>query len=156
VSALVIPSLCESPVSVAADSANAVGAGVDAGTVVVVVGATVVVVGATVVVGGATVVVGGATVVVGGATVVVGGATVVVGGTVVGGTVVVGEAVAGGAVFTDCDGVVAPDVVGVGPAPNGATVEAGTTGGAYLQPDNAIVREILIVEMTFAPLFTRS
>jgi hypothetical protein len=59
-------------------------------------------------------------------------------------------------VFTDCDGVVAPDVVGVGPAPNGATVEAGTTGGAYLQPDNAIVREILIVEMTFARLFTRS
>jgi hypothetical protein len=123
VSALVIPSLCESPVSVAADNANAVGAGVDAGTVVVVVGATVVVVGATVVVGGA-----------------------VVGGTVVGGTVV----------LTDCDGVVAPGVVGVGPAPNGATVEPGATGGTYPHPDNAIVREILIVEMTFAPLFTRS
>ena len=136
-SALVIPSLCESPVSVAADNANAVGAGVDAGTVVVVVGATVVVVGATVVVVGATVVVVGATVVVGGA---------VVGGTVVGGTVV----------LTDCDGVVAPGVVGAEPAPNGATVEAGETGGTYPQPDNAIVREILIVEMTFAPLFTRS
>jgi hypothetical protein len=119
-------------VSVAADSANAVGAGVDAGTVVVVVVATVVVVGGAVV--------GGAVV---GGTVVAG---VVVGGTVVGGTVV----------LTDCDGVVAPGVVGVGPAPNGATVEPGATGGTYPQPDNAIVREILIVEMTFAPLFTRS
>lgn len=67
VSAFVIPSLWESPVSVAAESANAVGAGVDAGTVVVVVvGATVVVVvGAAVVVVGATVVVVGATVDVG-------------------------------------------------------------------------------------------
>ena len=127
-SAFVIPSLCESPVSVAADSANAVGAGVDAGTVVVVVGATVVVVGATVVVGGA----------------------------VVGGTVVAGAVVGGTVVLTDCDGVVAPGVVGVGPAPNGATVEPGATGGTYPHPDNAIVREILIVEITFAPLFTRS
>ncbi len=131
-SALVIPSLCESPVSVAGDSANAVGAGVDAGTVVVVVVATVVVVGGAVV---------GETVV--GGTVVAG---VVVGGTVVGGTVV----------LTDCDGVVAAGVVGVGPAPNGATVEAGATGGTYPQPDSAIFREILIVEITFAPLFTRS
>jgi hypothetical protein len=126
VSAFVIPSLCESPVSVAADSANAVGAGVDAGTVVVVVGATV----------------------------VVGGA--VVAGAVVGGTVVAGAVVGGIVVLTDCDGVVATGVVGVGPAPNGATVEPGATGGTYPQPDNAIVREILIVEMTFAPLFTRS
>ena len=137
-SALVIPSLCESPVSVAAESANAVGAGVDAGTVVVVVVATVVVVGATVVVGGT----------------VVGGT--VVGGTVIGGAVVGGTVVEGTVVLTDCDGVVASGVVGVGLAPNGATVEAGATGGTYPQPDNAIVREILIVEMTFAPLFTRS
>ena len=114
--------------SVVADSANAVGAGVGAGTVVVVVGATVVVVGATVVVGGA----------------------------VVGGTVVAGAVVGGTVVLTDCDGVVAPGVVGAEPAPNGATVEPGATGGTYPQPDNAIVREILIVEMTFAPLFTRS
>ncbi len=48
-SAFVIPSLCESPVSVAAESANAVGAGVDAGTVVVVVVVGCTVVGGTVV-----------------------------------------------------------------------------------------------------------
>jgi len=119
-------------VSVAAESANAVGAGVDAGTVVVVVGATVVVVGGA----------------------VVGGT--VVGGTVVAGVVVGGTVVDGTVVLTDCDGVVAPGVVGAEPAPNGATVEAGATGGTYPQPDSAIVREILIVEMTFAPLFTRS
>jgi hypothetical protein len=118
---------------------------VGAGTVVVVDGGTVV--GGTVV--GGTVV--GGTVV--GGTVVDG---TVVGGTVVGGTVVAGAVVAGTVVLTDCDGVVAPGDVGVGPAPNGATVEAGATGGTYPQPDNAIVREILIVEMTFAPNFTRS
>jgi hypothetical protein len=105
---------------------------VDAGTVVVVVGATVVVVGAT----------------------VVGGT--VVGGTVVAGAVVGGTVVGGTVVLIDCGGVVAPGVVGAEPAPNGATVEAGATGGTYPQPDSAIVREILIVEMTFAPLFTRS
>jgi hypothetical protein len=84
---LVIPSLCESPVSVAAESANAVGAGVGGGSVVVVVGATVVV-----------------------------GARVVVGAT---------EATTG-------------------------------IGGMYPHPDNWITRTILIVEITFTPLFTRS
>jgi hypothetical protein len=84
---LVIPSLCESPVSVAAESANPVGAGVGGGSVVVVVGATVVV-----------------------------GARVVVGAT---------EATTG-------------------------------IGGMYPHPDNWITRTILIVEITFTPLFTRS
>jgi hypothetical protein len=92
---LVIPSLCESPVSVAAESANAVGAGVGGGSVVVVVGATVVV--------------------------------------VVGATVVVGARV----------------VVGATEATTGI-------GGMYPHPDNWITRTILIVEITFTPLFTRS
>jgi hypothetical protein len=119
-------------VSVAADSATAVGAGVGGGTVVVVV------VGATVVVEGATVVVVGASVVV-----VTSGTAVVIGATVEDGVVSLKKIVDGGdaAVVTVTEGTTA---AGVG--------ELGT----YPQPDNAMVLEILIVEMTFAPLFKRS
>ena len=109
--AFVIPSLCESPVSVAAESANDVGAGVDGGTVVVVVvGATVVVVGATVVVVGAIVVVGA-------------------------GAVVVGAIV--DVVITAVVEVVA---MGIHTAPGtdeaGATEATTGTGGVYPQPDS--------------------
>ena len=127
--------------SVAAESASAVGADVDGGRVVVVV--VVVLVGGTVVVG---------------VVVVVGGTVVVA--VVVGGTVVVGVGervvVVGSVALTDSDGVELTGAVGVGVAPNWSAVFAGPIGGVYPQPDSTVVLETLIVEITFGPLFKRS
>ena len=64
--------------------------------------------------------------------------------------------VGGTVVITGCGGVVATGAEGVAATPDGATVEAGAVGGIYPQPDSAMALEILIVEITFAPLFTRS